>query len=482
MKTSFKLYLIAVIILASSPTFTQDMGGMFKAGSKPESYQIGTAEEKHDGKPVYYLKSTKSPIDGFGTIMTVIKPEEYLGKRVKMTGYIKTEEIVEYAGMWMRVDGTRLNEVLAFDNMSARPINGTTGWQKYEIVLDVSDSGTAIAYGVLFSGTGQVWLSNLEFEFVSDDVPITGESEKTLLNGWQVGSKPELYEMGLWEEKYNGHNVYFLKSNGVPVGEVGTLMKNIDPGEYKDKRIRVSAFIKYENIEDWAGMWMRVDSYLQGKMLGFDNMYSRPIKGSGDWQKYEIVLDIPDYSAGIVYGLLITGNGEMWMTEPWFEVVGDDVPTSNMLTEEYYRSFDNLDIPPELENIPNGIEIGHNPQTVSAVYNEKDSMYYWFYKTSIKPVREDIEITEFGAYNWAGDHWVFSTVSGKPFEPKDFSEWYKCKNAKMKKGKEYSDEKNWNRLRELQSGKALWYYIGKNSKGELFKGTAIVNYLPELKK
>jgi hypothetical protein len=34
----------------------------------------------------------------------------------------------------------------------------------------------------------------------------------------------------------------------------------------------------------------------------------------------------------------------------------------------------------------------------------------------------------------------------------------------------------------LQRGKVLWYYIGKNKKGELFKGAAIVEHLPEMKK
>ena len=79
-------------------------------------------------------------------------------------------------------------------------------------------------------------------------------------------------------------------------------------------------------------------------------------------------------------------------------------------------------------------------------------------------MKEDIEITHFGSYFWAGDHWIFGTVTGKPFDAKDFADWYKCKNAKMKKGKEYSDENNWNSGKLLQGGKSLWYYIGKNKK------------------
>lgn len=174
MKTSIKLlFILAAIVFTAPYVLSQDMEGMFKAGSKPDLYQIGTAEEQHDGKTVYYINSTTSPIDGFGTIMTVIKPEGYLGKRVKMTGYIKTSDVVDHAAMWMRVDGKDADKSLGFDNMSNRPIKGTKDWTKYEIVLDVPAESIGIAYGVLVRGTGNVWLSGLSFEVVGNDVPST---------------------------------------------------------------------------------------------------------------------------------------------------------------------------------------------------------------------------------------------------------------------------------------------------------------------
>lgn len=304
------------------------------------------------------------------------------------------------------------------------------------------------------------------------------------LNGWyKMGSKPDSYEIGLSTDKYNDGPVYYMKSIEASIDGFGTIAKNIEPGIYKNKRVRLSGFIKTENIEGWVGMWMRVDAFEQGKMLGFDNMGNRPIKGTNDWQKYEIVLDVPEKSAGIFYGVLAFKTGEVWITELSMEIVGDDVPTTNMLTEPPENvTGDYSELPPEIKNIPNGIEVGHNPQTVYATFSKKDTMYYWVYKTSVKPMSEDIEITEFGAYTWYSDHWEFSTVTGKPFNNKDFADWYKCKNGMMKKGKEYSDKKNWNKSPTLQKGKALWYYKGKNKKGELFKGTAIVDYLPELKK
>jgi hypothetical protein len=136
-----------------------------------------------------------------------------------------------------------------------------------------------------------------------------------------------------------------------------------------------------------------------------------------------------------------------------------------------------------LRNIPDGIEVSHTPVNVNAVKTKDDTtMLYWYHNTSVKALKENIEITEFGSYLWMQDHWVFGNTGGAPFSPKDFAEWYNCKNSRMKKGKIYSDENNWYRFPYLQRATSLWYYIGKNKKGELFKGTAIVNYLPEMKK
>jgi hypothetical protein len=58
--------------------------------------------------------------------------------------------------------------------MSDRPIKGSTGWTKYEIVLDVPNNASLIAYGALLSGTGQIWFDNITFEIVGDNIPITG--------------------------------------------------------------------------------------------------------------------------------------------------------------------------------------------------------------------------------------------------------------------------------------------------------------------
>lgn len=152
---------------------SQMVDGWLKTGSKPESYEIGKSSVQFENLPTYYLKSIVNVDNGFGTLSKVLSASDYTGKRVRLSGYIKSENVDNHAGMWMRVDGSEPGNTLAFDNMYNRPIKGTNDWTKYDIVLDFSDKSSLITYGVLLSGNGQLWISNLSFEVVGKDVPTT---------------------------------------------------------------------------------------------------------------------------------------------------------------------------------------------------------------------------------------------------------------------------------------------------------------------
>lgn len=153
-----------------------EVKGWFLAGSDPGSYEIGVEESAGRTGKVGYLKSTKLP-NGFGTIMQGFSPKDYLGKRVRMTGYIKSKDVTDWAGMWFRIDGSD-KKSLGFDNMQSRPIKGNTDWQKYSIVLDVPSKSQHFAFGVLLSGPGQIWLDDIAFEEVDKSVPVTTAGEK----------------------------------------------------------------------------------------------------------------------------------------------------------------------------------------------------------------------------------------------------------------------------------------------------------------
>ena len=158
--------------LFTAPALAGQVDGWVMAGSRPNSYAMDVDTEiLHSGTASARLASTANRILGFGTMMQNFSPEKYLNKRVQMSGWVRSLDVEEWAGLWMRVDGDGLLP-LAFDNMSDRPVQGSTDWTRHSIVLDVPEEATNIAFGILLNGTGTVWLDDLEFTVVTD-VPTT---------------------------------------------------------------------------------------------------------------------------------------------------------------------------------------------------------------------------------------------------------------------------------------------------------------------
>src|ERR1044071_5428324 len=163
MTTTKRIFTSVLLIALTVTLFSFDLPtGWFKAGSEPKSYDMGIDKGAgRDGKNAATIKSTSKKISGFGTLMQQSLPDKYLGKRVRMSGYMKSKDVNSWAGFWFRVDQANSQESLSFDNMQSRAIKGTTDWKKYEIVLDVPTKASNLAYGALVDGTGQIWFCDL---------------------------------------------------------------------------------------------------------------------------------------------------------------------------------------------------------------------------------------------------------------------------------------------------------------------------------
>ncbi|MGO4822683.1 MULTISPECIES: hypothetical protein [unclassified Flavobacterium] len=146
---------------------------------QPESPNYEMSLEKNtaiNSQNTLTIRSIKNKFYGFGTLMKTTKSDDFLGKTVRMTAYVKSENVKSWAGLWMRVDYYDA-AVLAFDNMQNRGIKRTTDWTKYEVVLFVPEEATSISYGALLDGTGQIWFKDIVLEVVDDTVPETGSTK-----------------------------------------------------------------------------------------------------------------------------------------------------------------------------------------------------------------------------------------------------------------------------------------------------------------
>lgn len=148
--------------------------GWSLAGSNPTNYRTGIDRaDERGGLPSAYLASRGNG-KGFGTLMQSISAANYAGKRIRLRGWVKSTDVIEWAGLWMRVDKER--ETLAFDNMQDRAIKGAQPWNMYDVVLDVPADATSISFGVLLTGSGEVWMNDVSLEIVDMSTPATREN------------------------------------------------------------------------------------------------------------------------------------------------------------------------------------------------------------------------------------------------------------------------------------------------------------------
>lgn len=171
-----KALFASVFLLATSgQLFAAAPRGWFVAGSAPQFYLVNLdSSVTYSGSPSTSLQAASSQPGGFVTLMQSFVADHYREKRVRFSGYVKSDGVGGWAGLWMRIDEG--SQWAAFDNMQDRPIQGTSDWTPYSVVLDVADGATAVNFGILLSGSGTVWLSGVKFEVVDSDTPLTGST------------------------------------------------------------------------------------------------------------------------------------------------------------------------------------------------------------------------------------------------------------------------------------------------------------------
>lgn len=161
-----------------------EVKGWFLSGTDQFNYEMGIDHEiVHQGKASGYLKS-KTVLDesSFSTMMQQFKADKFRGQRIKLSCFLKTKDVQSFSSMWMRVDNTD-GDVVQFDNMSNRSISGSTNWNRYSIVLDIPENSSIIAFGVILSGQGHVWMDQFTFEEVDESVETTNlENHSELLD------------------------------------------------------------------------------------------------------------------------------------------------------------------------------------------------------------------------------------------------------------------------------------------------------------
>jgi hypothetical protein len=157
-----------VLALAATPAPLPPSWSLL--GQNPDKFTAGI-DASRDGHGAKFLRSATGDTTAWASLAQSILAQRYVGQRVRFRARLRTEDVSNWAGLWMSV-GARDGATLAFYNSQDRKIKGTTGWQERSVVLDVPADAAMITFGVIGAGTGQVWMEPAAFESVGREVPV----------------------------------------------------------------------------------------------------------------------------------------------------------------------------------------------------------------------------------------------------------------------------------------------------------------------
>jgi hypothetical protein len=338
------------LVLEEAPS-EQAVGepGWLLSGGARDQYVV--RRDVQGSRAAWVLEPARDTFGAYGTWMRHIDAADYRGKRVRISASLKTEGATRRADFWARAqakDSPGDGSGLGGDHQD---LPHDSDWTPSAIVMDVPSETAWLEYGVGVAGPGRIWLDGAKLEVVGNDVPLTrrerspGNSSSHAVRGWILAGDdmPEYAIAADTSTKHAGRASGSLRALVAKPRGFGTLMQSFKEDAYLGKRLRLSAFVKANDVDGWAGLWMRVDGPNGRRSTAFDNMQDRPIKGTSDWTRYEIVLDVASEATNIAFGVLLHGAGQVWIDDVKFEIVDTNVPSTGTSSQERRKAPENLD-------------------------------------------------------------------------------------------------------------------------------------------
>ncbi len=168
--------IVAWLMIASAATIEKPLQWSWSSsGTSPTSYQAGVdSTVVWNGKPALTVVGSGQTAAAFGDIHQYVAGPGYFGKRVRFSGMLRTSSVDLWAGVYMFAGSynTRMLDPLAMPTGVGK--NGTDlKWLPVSVVIDVPQEVETIRMGLILVGNGQAWLSDLKFEEVGNEVPVT---------------------------------------------------------------------------------------------------------------------------------------------------------------------------------------------------------------------------------------------------------------------------------------------------------------------
>lgn len=168
MKKLLILTLSGVLIATTSAQSLVPLPPQWKAWSNGGSYNIGEDTSSYPfGLTIKQKTKPKGNKIGKGGFCQTIKADNYIGKRVEYSAYIKVKNVTNWAYIF-----ARYGEAYPFKGIKGNAENPVTqDWTKVSMVFDLPKQESADNIRLCFSlwGDGQMWIDGIKWEVVAPE-------------------------------------------------------------------------------------------------------------------------------------------------------------------------------------------------------------------------------------------------------------------------------------------------------------------------
>jgi|GEM_PF-957139 len=304
----------------------------------------------HKGKKSGFITNTGASDEKSGYYMQRFNPTDYLGKRIEVIAYIKSERELAKTYLWTNISA-QTRSGANYANSKEQTFKNKTEWNQHRLVLDVDNKATKLTMGFAHKGYGTSWIDSVSISIVDSNTPLTSSNMQKERNEYleiiginRAALSETLNDMnfsensfktgGAWWSSQYVNEKFVVKTDIVEkrlagymgaretvTDDLGVFLQTIKASMLLDKKIRVTAKVKSNGINDWAGIWLRSDD-INGNNLSFHNMQKTPIKGTLDWHEVSFEIDIPAKSHVINFGTVMRGQGQLWVDEISISSIG----------------------------------------------------------------------------------------------------------------------------------------------------------------
>jgi len=174
------------------------------------------------------------------------------------------------------------------------------------------------------------WMSSF-FSFVFFAAPAAlaqPASQPAHLSTWQLKAlQNDRYEASRDQKTTFGGKATARLQTNVETADLGSLHQSIDAEPYRGKRIRFATNAKVQGVEEWTGLWLRIEGAFI-PFLAFADTHDVNLSGNRDWTRLNIVIDVPEAAERIHLGLAQEGAGTSWFGPVSVEIVDERSPVS----------------------------------------------------------------------------------------------------------------------------------------------------------